>query len=119
MVTVPACMHQMRTCSQTAIATIMHTALTNRLHYILSRSYQCVLPDPAKPHKLVSPRKLLLQLKIRTPISPSSDPYKYSDYSLVENSEPFPFAQPGPFNHIIGDRILDDSNDDGHQDFDF
>jgi hypothetical protein len=41
-VTVPARMHQMRTRSQMAIATIMHTALTNRLHNILSRSYQCV-----------------------------------------------------------------------------
>jgi len=61
----------------------------------------------------------LLRRKIRTPISPSSDPYKYSDYSLVENSEPFPFAQPGPFNHIIGDGIFDDFDDDGHQDFDF
>jgi hypothetical protein len=41
-VTVSARMHQMRTRSQTAIATIMHTALTNRLHNILSRSYQFV-----------------------------------------------------------------------------
>ncbi len=41
------------------------------------------------------------------------------DYSLVENSEPFTFAQPGPFNHIIGDGIFDDSDNDGHQDFDF
>jgi hypothetical protein len=120
MVTVPACMHQMRTRSQTAIAAIMHTALTNRLHNILSRSYQCVLPEPANPRKLLSPRKLSLRRKICTPIFPSSDPYKYSDYSLVENSEPFQFAQPGPFNHIIGDGIFDDADqNDEHQDFDF
>jgi hypothetical protein len=74
-VTVPACMHQMRTRSQTAIAAIMHTALTNRLHNILSRSYQCVLPEPANPRKNLSPRKLSLRRKICTPISPSSDPY--------------------------------------------
>jgi hypothetical protein len=112
MVTVSARMHQMHTRSQTAIATIMHTALTNWLHNILSHSYQCVLPDPANPpRKNVSPRKLLLRRKIRTPISPSSDPYKYSDYSLVENSEPFQIAQPGPFNDIIGDGIFDDDNE--------
>jgi hypothetical protein len=119
-VTVPARMHRMRTCSQTAIATIMHTALTNRLHNIISRSYQCVLPEPANPCKIVSPRKLLLRRKIRTPISPLSNLYKYSDYSLVDNSEPFQLAQPGPFNHIIGDGIFDDANqNNGHQDFDF
>ena len=118
-VTVSERMHQMRTRSQTAIAAIVHTALKNRLHNILSRSYQCVLPDPAKPRKLLSPRKLSLRQKIRTPISPSSDPYKYSDYSLVENSEPIPFAQPGPFNHIIGDGIFDDFDNAEHQDFDF
>jgi hypothetical protein len=114
-------MHQMRTRSQTAIATIMHTALTNQLHNILSRSYQCVLPEPANPRKIVSPRKLSLRRKIHTPISPSSDPYKYSDYSLVENSEPFQLAQPGPFNHIIGDRIFYDANEDNdeNQYFDF
>ena len=78
-----------------------------------------MLPDPAKPRKLLSPRKLSLRQKIRTPISPSSDPYKYSDYSLVENSEPIPFAQPGPFNHIIGDGIFDDFDNAEHQDFDF
>jgi hypothetical protein len=121
-VTVSARMHQMRTRLQTAIATIMHTALKNRLHNILSRSYQCVLPDPAHPpRKNVSPRKLSLRRKICTPISPSADPYKYSDYSLVENSEPFQFAQPGPFNDIIGDGIFDDDNegDDGNQYFGF
>jgi hypothetical protein len=110
----------MRTRSQTAIATIMHTALTNWLNNILSRSYQCVLPEPANPRKILSPRKLSLRRKIHTPISPSSDPYKYSDYSLVENSEPFQLAQPGPFNHIIGDGIFDDADqNDGNQDFDF
>ncbi len=120
-VTVPARMHQMRTRSQMAIAMIMHTALTNRLHNILSRSYQCVLPEPANPRKIMSPRKLSLRRKIRTPISPLSDPYKYSDYSLVKNSEPFQLAQPGPFNHIIGDGIFDDANEDndGNQYFDF
>ncbi len=121
-VTVSTRMHQMRTRSQTAIATIMHTALTNRLHSILSRSYQCVLPDPANPsRKNVSPRKLSLRRKIRRPISPSSDPYKYSDYSLVENSQPLQLAQPGPFNNIIGDGIFDDDNegDDGNQYFGF
>jgi hypothetical protein len=120
-VTAPAHMHQMRTRSQTAIATIMHTALTNWLHNILSRSYQCVFPEPANPRKIVSPRKLSLRRKIRTPISPSSDPYKYSDYSLVENSEPFQLAQPGPFNDIIGDGIFDDADEDndGNQYFGF
>jgi len=119
-VTVPAHMHQMHTRLQTVIATIMHTALTNRLDNILSRSYQCVLPEPANPRKILSPRKLLLRRKICTPISPSSDPYKYSDYSLVENSEPFQLAQPGPFNHIIGEGIFDDADqNDGNQDFDF
>ncbi len=119
-VTVSARMHQMRARSQTAIAAIMHTALMSRLHNILSRSYQCVLPEPANPRKLLSPWKLSLRRKICTPISPSSDPYKYSDYSLVENSEPFQLAQPGPFNHIIGDRIFDDADqNDGNQDFDF
>jgi hypothetical protein len=80
-----------------------------------------VLPEPADLRKIVSPRKLSLQGKIRTPISPSSDPYKYSDYSLVENSEPVQLAQPGPFNHIIGDGIFDDANEDndGNQYFDF
>jgi hypothetical protein len=91
---------------------IMHTALTSRLHNILSRSYQCVLPDLANPsRKKLSPRKLLLRRKIRTPISPSSDPYKYSDYSLVENSEPLQLAQPGPFNDIFRDGIFDDDNE--------
>jgi hypothetical protein len=119
-VTVPAHMHQMRTRSQTAIATIMHTALTNRLNNVLSRSYQCVLPEPANTRKILSPRKLSLRHKIRTPISPSSHPYKYSDYSLVKNSEPFQLAQPGPFNHIIGDGIFNDADqNDGIQDFDF
>jgi len=118
-VTVPARMRQMRTRSQTAIAAIMHTALTNWLNNILSRSYQCVLTDPAKPRRLLSQRKLLQRRKIRTPISPSSDPYKYSDYSLVKNSEPFQLAQPGPFNHIIGDGIFNDADqNDGNQDFD-
>jgi hypothetical protein len=121
MVTVSAHMHQMRARSQTAIATIVHTALTNRLNNILSRSYQCVLPEPANPHKIMSPRKLLLRHKFRTPISPSSDPYKYSDYSLVENSEPFQLAQPRPFNDIIVDGIFDDADEDndGNQYFDF
>ncbi len=112
MVTVSARMHPMRTRSQMAIATIVHTALTSQLNNILSRSYQCVLPDLANPsHKNVSPWKLSLQRKIRTPISPSSDPYKYSDYSLVEHSEPLQLAPPGPFNIIIGDRIFDDDNE--------
>ncbi len=70
MVTVSARMHQIRTRSQTAILMIMHTALTNQLHNILSRSYQCVLPEPANPRKFVSPRKLSLRCKICTPISP-------------------------------------------------
>ena len=62
-----------------------------------------------------------MRRKFRTPISPSSDPYKYSDYSLVENSEPFQLAQPGPFNDIICDGIFDDADkdNDGNQHFDF
>ncbi len=46
---------------------------------------------------------------------------KCSDYSLVENSEPFLLAQPGPFNDIIGDGIFDDDNegDDRNQYFGF
>ena len=57
----------------------------------------------------------------KTHISPSSDLYKYSDYSLVENSEPFQLAQPGPFNDIIVDGIFDDADEDndGNQYFDF
>jgi len=117
----PVRMHQMRTRSQTEVAAIMHTALTSRLHNIISRSYQCVFPEPAKPRKIVSPRKLSLRRKICTPTSPSADPYKYSDFSLVENSEPFHIAQPGPFQDIIGDGIFDDANEDndGQQFFDF
>jgi hypothetical protein len=49
-----------------------------------------------------------------------SDPYKYSDYSLVKNSEPLQLAQPGPFNHIIRDGIFNDADqNDRIQDFDF
>ncbi len=49
------------------------------------------------------------------------DPYKYSNYSLVENNEPLQLAQPSPFNDIIRDGIFDDDNegDDGNQYFGF
>jgi hypothetical protein len=42
------------------------------------------------------------------------DPYKYSDYSIVDHSEPLQQAQPGPFHYII-----DDNDGDEHHHFDF
>jgi hypothetical protein len=53
-VTASACMHPMCTHSRVAIAAIVHTALKSRLNNILSRTYQCVLPDLVKtPGKLL------------------------------------------------------------------